>query len=120
MRYRSRASTRDPRRGVALIAVLVVVAILALAAYRFSHLMQAWSLAAYSHTRSVQSLAGAQSGINYVAALLANDPTGQNILNGTPYSNPGMFQNVVLQDGDNARRRLRFSILSPLDPDTVG
>jgi type II secretory pathway component PulK len=119
MRYRSRTASRRPRRGVALIAVLVVVAILALAAYRFSDLMQAEAQAADSYTRSLQARAGAESGLAYVAAVLANDPTGQNILNGNPYDNPGMFQGVLLHDDNNPRHRLRFSIVSPLGPDDL-
>ena len=39
MRYPTATSARAPRKGIALIAVLVVVAVLALAAYRFSDLM---------------------------------------------------------------------------------
>ena len=41
MRTRSERPAARPARGIALIAVLVVVAILALAAYRFSDLMMA-------------------------------------------------------------------------------
>src|SRR5579885_2801284 len=119
MRYPIRATAGDRRRGIALIAVLMVVAILALAAYRFSDLMSAESLAADSFTRSVQARAAADSGVAYTAALLANDPTGQNILNGTPYDNAPMFQDQLVHDGNTPRQRLRFSVLSPADPDTA-
>jgi type II secretory pathway component PulK len=119
MRYPIRASSGGPRRGIALIAVLMVVAILALAAYRFSDLMQAESQAGDSFTRSVQARAAADSGVQYVAALLAADPTGQNILNGNPYDNPGTFQGQLLQDDSLPRRRLRFSVISPPDPDAA-
>ena len=118
MRYPIRKSGRTPRRGIAMIAVLVVVAILALAAYRFSDLMVAEQQAADSYTRSLQARANAASGVNYVAALLAA-PNTQSNLNGNYYDNPSMFQAILVSDGDTARQRGRFSIVSPVGPDAA-
>jgi type II secretory pathway component PulK len=108
---------RAPRRGVALIAVLIVVAVLALAAYRFSDLMNAEYQAADSYAKSVQAKGGSDSAVAYLCAVLANDPYGLNTLNGNLYDNT-TFQDVFVHDSDDPRQRLRFSIVSPLDPDT--
>ncbi len=121
MRYPIRTTGGRPRRGIVLIAVLLVVALLALAAYRFSELMQAEYQLSDSYASTVQSRELANAGINYVAALLADDPTGQNgILNGNQYDNPTMFQGILVQAGTQTTKKMgRFSILSPLDPDTL-
>src|SRR5690242_14267992 len=114
MRYRIATTGSDPRRGVALIAVLVVVAVLGLAAYRFSDLMQGEQQAAESYRRSVQARTLADSGINYIAAALASDANGQtSILGGNPYNNTAL-QAFLVHDDDNPRLRGRFSLVSPL------
>ena len=118
MRYPMPTAGRAPRRGVALIAVLVVVAVLALAAYRFSDLMNAEYQAADSYAKSVQAKGGSDSAVAYLCAVLANDPYGLNTLNGNLYDNT-TFQDVFVHDSDDPRQRLRFSIVSPLDPDTA-
>jgi len=119
MRYPIRTTGRRPRRGIVLIAVLLVVALLALAAYRFSDLMQAEYQAADSYTRTAQARELANGGIDYVIGALTTDPTGQGILNGNQYDNPTMFQSILVHNDDVARKRGRFSILSPLDADTA-
>jgi type II secretory pathway component PulK len=102
-----------------MIAVLVVVSILALAAYRFSDLMVAEQRAADSFTHSKQARVSAISGIYYVAAQLAqNNQANQN---GPPnfYYNPSLFQDVLVQDGDTGQDRAFFSIVSPVGPDAA-
>jgi type II secretory pathway component PulK len=118
MRYPIRTTGPAPRRGVALIAVLIVVAVLALAAYRFSDLMDAEYQAADSYTKSVQAKGAADSAVAYLAAVLASDPYGLNTLNGNLYDNNTAFQDQLVHDSGDPRQRLRFSIVSPLDPDT--
>src|SRR5262249_50615170 len=118
------------RRGIALIAVLLVVVVLALAAYRFSDLMMAEEQAADSYTRSQKAHAAADSGLVYFQAQLATYPFGpasaasggaQNAPNGlgSLYDNPSLFQGRMLQDHDEIHHRVRFSLVSPLDPDTL-
>jgi type II secretory pathway component PulK len=125
MRYPIRTSGRKRRRGIAMIAVLVVVAILALAAYRFSDLMVAEQQAADMHMRGLQAHASANAGIAYAAAMLAaptnpsSNSNSQSLLNGNFYDNPQYFQAILLQDGDQARQRARFSIVSPVGPDAA-
>ena len=63
MLYRSPSSAPRPRKGMVLIAVLIVVALLALAAYQYSELMMAEYQASVSFTRATQARAYAQSGV---------------------------------------------------------
>jgi type II secretory pathway component PulK len=118
MRYPIRTTDSAPRRGVALIAVLVVVAVLALAAYRFSDLMNAEYQAADSYQKSIQAKGGSDSAIAYLSATLANDPYGLNTLNGNLYDN-SIFQDVLVSDNSDPAKRIRFSIVSPLSPDAL-
>lgn len=107
-----------PRRGVALLAVMVVVVLLSLAAYQYAELMMSEYKAADSAARAVQARAAAESGVWYAAALLADPNSVSGTLNGNPYDNPNAFQQVVAPN-DVARRQARFSILAPPDPDTI-
>src|SRR5438067_593353 len=108
MRYPIRTSGPAPRRGIAMIAVLVVVSILALAAYRY--------------TRSVKARGFADSGIHYAAAVLASQNTQTSTTTQAStnyYDNPSLFQGILVQDGDDARARGRFSIVSPMGSDAA-
>ncbi|HEX5270600.1 MAG TPA: hypothetical protein VFW33_08950, partial [Gemmataceae bacterium] len=114
MRYTTQTSGRGPRRGIALIAVLVVVAILALAAYRFKDLMEAEQQAADSYTRQVQARTSADAGVQYAMANLAAWNSQTNY-----YDNPSLWGGILVQDGDNDRQRARFSIVAPVGPDAA-
>src|SRR5437868_6854776 len=110
-------SGRTPRRkGVVLLAVLVVVVILTLAAYQFNDLMLAEYRSAESYRRSVQAQALAASGIHYAAATLSNPDALTNVLAGNPYDNAA-FQGVIVRADDTPRRQGRFTLIAPLDPD---
>src|SRR5262249_10323405 len=61
----------ERRRGVILLAVLVVVAILTLIAYRFLTLMNAEHEAAYATNRVMQGRYIADSGLQYAAFVLS-------------------------------------------------
>jgi type II secretory pathway component PulK len=100
-----------------LLAVLVVVTVLTLAAYRFSESIASEALAAESYARSLQAQALAESGIHYAMALLA-DPASFS-LDGNPYDNSTIFKDVLVQDSDQLRRRGRFSIVTPEVPDNA-
>jgi type II secretory pathway component PulK len=104
------------RRGVVLLAVLIVVVLLSLAAYRYSELMTAEYRAADSHSRSVQAKAAAESGAHFAAALLAN-PDNLSSLNGNPWDNPSAFQDVTVGTSEEQRRQALFSLVSVRDPD---
>jgi hypothetical protein len=122
MLYRTPSSGRPRREGVVLIAVLVVVAVLALAAYQYSELMNAETRASVGATRAAQTRRAAESGVHYVAAILSDPTYFSETLNSNPYDNPTYFKDVLVQDSDNPRNRLRFSIIglrAPDDPDAA-
>src|SRR5262249_30734749 len=85
------------RRAVVLLAVLIVIVLLSLAAYRYNDWMMAESRAADSAIRASQARALADSGVHYVAALLTN---GTDTLGGAgPWDNPQLFQNIEVPGG---------------------
>jgi type II secretory pathway component PulK len=110
--------TSNKRRGVVLVAVLIVVASLSLAGYHYSDLMMAESKASeYAH-RSVQARAFAESGIHYAAAMLANPDSYNGILGGNPWNNPAAFQGQSVQGENNLQGY--FSIIAPPSLDDTG
>src|SRR5262249_542732 len=103
-----------------LLAVLVVVTLLSLAAWQYSQMMMSEFKAADAYTRAAQARAAAEAGIHYAAALLSSSDAVQNTLNGNPWDNSGAFQGVGVRDGEQARFRALFSIVTPLDVDSTG
>src|SRR5262245_47856245 len=105
------------RRGVVLIAVLIVVSLLTLAAYQYSELMMAEYRATASYTRAAQARAFAESGINYAAMLLSDPDLFANRLNGNPFDNPDIFRDQAVGDDRDGGRRGYFSVIAPYGPD---
>jgi type II secretory pathway component PulK len=100
------------RRGIVIVAVLVVIAILSLAAYHYTDMMTAEYRVAVGFTRAAQVRAAAESGIAYVSAMLSDPNNVTNLLNGLPFNNPAMFQGqVVSVFNNNGGPQLRFSIV---------
>jgi len=97
--------TASSRRATALIVVLVVIVMLALGAYTFSELMITEYRAADAYSRRVQSEVWAQSGVEYVAALMTPDGGGFEM---DLYDNPGAFH-VPLGNGGG------FLVMAPLE-----
>jgi len=98
------------RRGIVLLAVLVVVVLLTLAAYQYAELMTAEYQAVDSYRRSAQARAFAESGIHYTAALLASQPVNTQ-------DNAQAFGARLVQPGDHPRFQGRFSIVAAAGPD---
>jgi type II secretory pathway component PulK len=113
MKQRQREAKSDKRRALVLLAVLVVVTILALAAYQYSDLMTTEYRAADNTVRATQATAFAQSGVQYVAALLSNSDNFTGILQSNPYDNPSVFQDVLIQPHDIPAFQGRFSVVAP-------
>ena len=111
MRLRDSAS----RPAVVLIAVLIVVVLLSLAAYKYNDLMTAEFRATDSSFRAAQSRAYAVSGVNYTAALLATnlDDTAA----GNPWDNSGLFQGINVPSTAKNAKPGRFSILTVVGSD---
>jgi type II secretory pathway component PulK len=105
------------RQGVVLLAVLLVVSLLALAAYQYAEMMTAEYKAANSIVRAGQARAAAASGVYYAAALLADKDSYTGTLNSNPYDNQNIFQSVTLGDGGTGRAQAMFSVVAPFSPD---
>jgi type II secretory pathway component PulK len=82
------------RRGVVLLAVLVVIVLLSLAAYHYSDVAFASYKSADLGQQMAQAQALADSGIHYAAALLSNPDSLANVLNNNPYDNPTAFSKI--------------------------
>ena len=120
MLYRTASSRPQPRRGIVLVAVLLVVTVLALAAYHYSELMAAEYKASASNTRARESHRAALSGIAYVMAILADANFFNNNLGYNPYDNPQYFQDILVQDNSgnsSSKKSLHFSIISLRNPE---
>ncbi len=102
------------RRGVVLIAVLLIVVILALAGYQYSDLMFSEYKASENSHRNVQARLFAESGIHYAAALLASNDNYINMLGSNPWNNPQMFKDRKLESDGKVVGL--FSIIAPPDP----
>ncbi|HWL09471.1 MAG TPA: hypothetical protein VNQ76_13770 [Planctomicrobium sp.] len=101
--------TINSRRGTVLVLVLVVIAMLTLGAYTFSELMLTEYRAVSAYGRQTQSHAWAQSGVEYVAALLSPDGGGWE---SDLYHNPALFHYAVSGDGG-------FTVVAPLEDVTI-
>jgi type II secretory pathway component PulK len=110
------------RGGFVLIAVLMVVTVLSLAAYQYSALMDAETLAAERIRKTAECKALADSGVHFLAAHVADPEAYEGVLNGNPFDNPGSFQSVAVSEGQSARSQGRFSLvtLDYSEPPTAG
>lgn len=103
------------RLGSVLLLVVVVVGMLTLAAYNFTHSMLTEYEAAAMATRDVQSRATADSGLEFAATLLGNSSTvaTENLIH-----NPQLFMGRVVSASTNPKANCRFTIISPVEHDT--
>ncbi|HVK19287.1 MAG TPA: hypothetical protein VM533_20300 [Fimbriiglobus sp.] len=112
--YASDAAPRlrtRPRDGFALIAVLIVVVILSLAAYRYADAMTAEYQVAMRASEATQAKRFADSGIHYAMGALSDPITLNEQFGANPYDNPSQFTNVQLGNPDDLRSG-RFSVVS--------
>src|SRR4029078_3723522 len=112
MRNRRRSRLSQARRASVLVLTLVVVAMLTLGAAAFFERMFAEHQAERAHGQQLQAAQLAESGVEYMKVLLSRDP--QQILDsGGLYSNPSLFQGVVVNDDPQAEDRGRFTLFAP-------
>src|SRR5215510_4837724 len=103
---------RSPRRASVLVLTLIVVAMLTLGAAAFFERMFAEHQAERAHGAQLQASQLAESGVEYIKALVARDP--QQIQDaGGFYNNPNLFQGVVVNDDPLPGYRGRFTIFAP-------
>jgi hypothetical protein len=100
------------RRAMVLVVVLVVVSLLSLAALTFSKLMMAEHEAADLAGRLIQGRMLAESGQEAAATFLGMELQNQ-IDAGGWYSNPDVFQGVLVVDAAQPRKRGRFTLVAP-------
>lgn len=108
--------TNEKRRGVVLVAVLIVVASLSIVSYYYSDSMTSEAKASEYGHRNVQARALAESGIHYTTALLSNPKSFTGILAGNFWNNPDVFREQALKTSDGKLLGY-FSIMGPPDPD---
>ena len=82
------------RDGYVIFAVLIVVVVLALVAYRFAESMSSEYRAGVRTTDNAQAKLAAVSGLHYAAAVLSDRETFYSTLDGNPFDNPDIFQGV--------------------------
>jgi len=95
-----------------LIAVLAVITVLSLAAYRFTDSMTAEYAVAVRSREAAQARAFAASGIHQAAAMLADQSVMNDTFGGSPWDVPGSFSNQPVGPQDGPRSGGRFSVMS--------
>lgn len=103
---------RPHRNASVLVLALIVVALLTLGATAFFERMFAEHRAAQAFGRQLQARSFAESGVEYVKALVAQDPTTIYQSGGT-WDNPSRFQGVLVMDDELAPFRGRFTVIAP-------
>jgi len=93
-----------------LLAVLIVIVVLSLAAYRYSDMMLAEYRATDRILKNAEAKALADSGIHYAAAILT-DPNAMTTIGSNPYNNSTYFQNVAVDLGNG--KQGFFSVVTP-------
>ncbi len=111
-------ATLHRRRGVILLLVLVVVAMLALGAGLFGQLMLTEHRAAQVASRQSQVRAFAESGAEVARQFLNRLPEDQTSAGGL-YDNDGRFKDQIVVKDATPRDQGRFSIVAPKIEDTV-
>ena len=105
------------RSGSVLLIVLVVVAMLTLAAYNYTQTMLTELEATTMYGSDVQAREAADSGVEYVATILANrtDPNLENLIH-----NPNVFLGKTVSPSTRLRGNARFTIIAPVEHDVRG
>src|SRR5262249_13736261 len=109
-------SLRDPqpphRRGLVLVLVLIVIAMLSLGAYSFTNLMLAHHEAAVVTGRQTQARSLVDSGVTSVQLFLSQKEADRNSMGGI-FDNAQYFGHVAVLNDDDANLRGCFSVVSP-------
>ncbi len=100
------------RGGYVIFAVLIVVVVLSLVAYRFTESMTAEYRASARAADDAQAKAAAASGLHYAAAVLADRETFDGELDGNPFDNPTIFEQFEVATSGTGGKRAFFSIRS--------
>ncbi len=105
-------TSRTPRRpGYVLLAVVMVIVVLALVAYRFADAMGSEQAVAHRAGEAAQAKAFAISGIHYAMGMLSDPASMSNELGDNPYDNYSAFANIPISN-DGPRGGGRFAIVN--------
>jgi len=112
--------TKKPQRGgYVLIAVLIMIVVLSLLAYRFTDAMTAEYRGATRTADMTKLRAAAVSGIMYAGSSLADPNTFTQMGGSAPFANPSIFNNqsyfgdqIVFTDDKNPDKNIMFSVVS--------
>src|SRR4051812_8756490 len=108
---------KPPRRGLVLVLVLIVVAMLALGGYSFTNLMLAHHEAAVISGRQAQARSLVDSGVTATQLFFAQSESDRLDAGGI-FDNAERFRGVVVLQDDDPLQRGVFSVISPgLDSD---
>lgn len=111
-----------PREGYVIFAVLVVIVVLSLVAYRFADAMIGEYRAGVRTVEDAQVKAAAVSGLHYAAAVLSDRETFFGDLEGNPFDNPAIFEQFEVPEAGAAGgtdRTPKFSIRAVV-PNSAG
>lgn len=108
----SKAFPARARRGLLLIVVLVVIALLTLSTYTFTDMMLAQRASVDLANRRDQADALAGSGVDFVRWYLMQDEAAREELGGS-YDNPTLFQAQPILIGQSPSGRGNFTIIAP-------
>lgn len=101
------------RRGVILIVVLIVCAMLTLAAYTFASLMVTYRSATKLANRQCQTEQVLESGAEAVRLFLMQDQATRQESGGR-FDNPAFFQAIPVVLGESLIDRANFTVISPV------
>jgi len=121
-RHIDREDQTASRRGSILYVVLVIIALLALAAYQFSEIMITERSATEIYGRRVQARAMADSGVELAAAMLGERQfiTSENAADVNLYFNQKFHQQMVGAFDGTPRSRGHFCVVAPVESDETG
>lgn len=108
----SRLAAGDRRRGVLLLVVLVVVALLSIANLRYFDWTFAERRAADAAARQEQAYAAAESAVEFLRVYLAEDAATID-QDGGWHDNPARFRAMLVGDSPLAELRVRAAVVAP-------
>lgn len=100
------------RRASVLLLALVVIVLLTLGATSFFERMFVEHQATQAHIRQTQARYLAESGVEFLRALVVQDPNTL-LQSGGLYENPSLFQGKLVLDDEQAAFRGRFTVIAP-------
>jgi type II secretory pathway component PulK len=106
------------RRGMVLVIVAIVVAMISLAGLAFVTTVHVEGKGVRLQADHLQLEHVAGSGTELVKAFF-EQPAGVQREAGGSWDNPGRFRNVLVLDDEDTGRRARFSVVAPADGDSV-